>query len=119
MGVFSRIFIALFAIVFIPYYWLLIDASTAKVPARYGGHFVIAGFELTDKQELVIYNLDMDQINQAISHKILSGQPNQSDEGDGVLVDSDMGTVFRYLDDPANSDVFSEAVRYQRLVKSQ
>ena len=92
---------------------------SAKVPARFGGHFVIAGFELTDKQELVIYNLDMDQINQAISHKILSGQPNQSEEGDGVLVDSDMGTVFRYLDDPANSDVFSEAVRYQRLVKSQ
>lgn len=88
---------------------------SAKVPARYGGHFVIAGFELTDKQELVVYNLDMEQINQAVDQKILSGQPNHSEEGDGVLVDSDMSRVFSYLDDPANSDVFSEAVRYQRL----
>ena len=74
---------------------------------------------MTDKQELVVYNLDLEQINQAIGQKILSGQPNQSEEGDGVLVDSDMNKVFGYLDDPANSDVFSEAVRYQRLVKSQ
>jgi hypothetical protein len=92
---------------------------SAKVPARYGGHFVIAGFELTDKQELVVYNLDLEQINQAIGQNILNGQPNQSEEGDGVLVDSDMSKVFSYLDDPANSDVFSEAVRYQRLDKSQ
>lgn len=34
MGIFSRIFIALFVIVAIPYYWLLIDARTASVPAR-------------------------------------------------------------------------------------
>ena len=88
---------------------------SAKVPARYGGHFVIAGFELTDKQELVVYNLDIDQINQAIGQKLLSGQSNHSEEGEGVLVDSDMRKVFSYLDDPANSDVFSEAVRYQRL----
>ncbi len=92
---------------------------SAKVPARFGGHYLIAGFELTDKQELVVYNLDLEQITQAIDQKRLSGQPNQSEEGDGVLVDSDMNKVFSYLDDPANSDVFSEAVRYQRLVKSQ
>ncbi|MBT2338853.1 MULTISPECIES: hypothetical protein [Pseudomonas] len=92
---------------------------SAKVPARYGGHFVIAGFELTDKQELVVYNLDLEQINQAIGQKILSGQASQSEAGEGVLVDSDMSKVFSYLDDPANSDVFSEAVRYRRLDKSQ
>ena len=33
---------------------------SAKVPAQYGGHFTIAGFELTDKHELVVYNLDLD-----------------------------------------------------------
>ncbi|AKJ98794.1 MULTISPECIES: hypothetical protein [Pseudomonas] len=92
---------------------------SAKVPARYGGHFVIAGFELTDKHELVVYNLDLEQVNQAIDQKILSGQVNQSEAGDGVLVDSDMDKVFSYLDDPANSDVFSEAVRYQRQARSQ
>ncbi|MDO7900025.1 hypothetical protein [Pseudomonas citrulli] len=92
---------------------------SAKVPARYGGHFVIAGFELTDQRELVVYTLDLEQINQAIGQKVLNGQANPSEAGDGVLVDSDMVTVFSYLDDPANSDVFSEAVRYRRLDKSQ
>ena len=33
---------------------------SAKVPAQYGGHFTIAGFEITDKRELVIYNLDLE-----------------------------------------------------------
>ncbi len=92
---------------------------SAKVPARYGGHFVIAGFELTDKQELVIYNLDMDQINQAISQNALSGEAFQTDDGAGVLINSSMDQVAAYLDDPANSDVFVEAVRYQRLAKAK
>ena len=87
---------------------------SAKVPAQYGGNFTIAGFELNDKQELVIYNLDLEQINQAIQHKALDGQAFQTDDGDGVLVDSNLDKVFAYLDDPANSDVFVEAARYQR-----
>ncbi|SEM33875.1 hypothetical protein SAMN04487857_101220 [Pseudomonas sp. ok272] len=36
-----------------------------------------------------------------------------------VLVDSDLDRVFAYLDDPANSDVFVEAARYQRPLKTQ
>ena len=35
----------------------------------------------------------------------------------GVLVDSPMNQVFAYLDDPANADVFVEAVRYRRADK--
>ena len=84
------------------------------MPAQFGGHYTIAGFELTDKQELVVYNLDLEQINQAIQHKALDGQAFQTDDGDGVLVDSNLDKVFAYLDDPANSDVFVEAARYQR-----
>ena len=87
---------------------------SAKVPAQFGGHYTIAGFELTDKQELVVYNLDLEQINQAIQHQALDGQAFQTDDGDGVLVDSNLDKVFAYLDDPANSDVFVEAARYQR-----
>ena len=87
---------------------------SAKVPARFGGHFTIAGFELTDKRELVVYNLDLEQINQAIKQKTLDGQAFQTDDGDGVQVDSNLDQVFAYLDDSANSDVFVEAVRYQR-----
>ncbi|RON79431.1 hypothetical protein [Pseudomonas fluorescens] len=92
---------------------------SAKVPARFGGHFTIAGFELTDKHELVVYNLDLEQINQAIKQKALDGQTFQTDDGDGVQVDSNLDQVFAYLDDPANSDVFVEAVRYQRQTRAK
>ncbi|MBY8934943.1 hypothetical protein [Pseudomonas fluorescens] len=92
---------------------------SAKVPAQYGGHFTIAGFELTDKHELVVYNLDLEQINQAIKQKALDGQAFQTDDGDGVHVDSNLDKVFAYLDDPANSDVFVEAVRYQRQARGK
>lgn len=92
---------------------------SAKVPARFGGHFTIAGFELTDKRELVVYNLDLEQIKQALGQKILSGEGFQTDDGEGVLIDSKMDRVSAYLDDPANSDVFVEAVRYQRQAKAQ
>ena len=87
---------------------------SAKVPAQYGGHFTIAGFELNDRQELVIYQLDLDQIRQALGQQRFQGDPFTTDEGDGVLVNSSMDQVFAYLDDPANSDVFVEAARYQR-----
>ena len=87
---------------------------SAKVPAQYGGHFTIAGFELNDRQELVIYHLDLEQIRQALGQQRLQGEPFTTDEGDGVLVNSNMDQVFAYLDDPANSDVFVEAARYQR-----
>jgi predicted DNA-binding protein (MmcQ/YjbR family) len=92
---------------------------SAKVPAQYGGHFTIAGFELTDKRELVVYNLDLEQINQVIKQKALDGQAFQTDDGDGVHVDSNLDKVFAYLDDPANSDVFVEAVRYQRQTRAK
>ncbi|WP_339494471.1 hypothetical protein [Pseudomonas sp. RA_105y_Pfl2_P56] len=87
---------------------------SAKVPARFGGHYTIAGFELTDKHELVVYSLDLEQINQAIKEKALDGQAFQTDDGDGAQVDSPLDKVVAYLDDPANSDVFVEAARYQR-----
>lgn len=92
---------------------------SAKVPAQFGGHFTIAGFELTEKHELVVYNLDLEQIRQAIGHKALSGEGFQTDDGDGVLIDSPMEQVSAYLDDPTNSDVFVEAVRYQRQAKAK
>lgn len=92
---------------------------SAKVPAQFGGHFTIAGFELTDKHELVVYNLDLEQINQALGQKVLGGEGFQTEDGAGVLINTPMEQVFAYLDDPANSDVFVEAVRYQRLAHAK
>jgi hypothetical protein len=87
---------------------------SAPLPAKLGGHFILAGFEFDEKHELVVYNLDLEQVHQAIGHKALQGHTVETVEGDGVLVDSPMSQVFAYLDDPANADVFVEAVRYQR-----
>ncbi|KJH75505.1 hypothetical protein IMW75_16015 [Pseudomonas gregormendelii] len=92
---------------------------SAKVPAQFGGHFLIAGFELNEERELVVYNLDLDQISQAMGQKTLNGQGFQTDDGDGVLINNSMPEVFAYLDNPANSDVFVEAVRYQRLANAK
>ena len=92
---------------------------SAKVPAQFGGNFTIAGFEITDKHELVVYNLDLEQIRQALTQKALSGQNFQTDDGDGVLIENSMDQVSAYLDDPANSDVFVEVVRYQRQAKAK
>lgn len=90
---------------------------SAAVPQAFGGHFTIAGFELTDKHELVLYNLDLEQINQARGQNTLSGEPFETKEGEGVLIGSPLAQVFTYLDDPANSDVFVEAARFQRAGK--
>ena len=87
---------------------------SAPLPAKLGGHYVLAGFEFDDKHELVVYNLDLEQIHQAIGQQALHGSPVDTVEGAGVLVDSPMNQVFAYLDNPANADVFVEAARYQR-----
>lgn len=65
----------------------------------------------------MVYNLDLEQIHQAIGQNVLHGSTVDTVEGAGVLVDSSLDQVFAYLDDPANADVFVEAVRYQRAGK--
>ena len=40
--------------------------ASAAIPAKLGGNHTLSGFELTDNGELVIYDLDLDQIKQAI-----------------------------------------------------
>ena len=90
---------------------------SAPLPAKFGGQFILGGFEFSEKHELVVYNLDLDAIHQAIAQNRLHGSPVETVEGDGVGVDSPMDQVFAYLDDPANADVFVEAVRYRRAGK--
>ncbi|MDE1166029.1 MAG: hypothetical protein PW845_11695 [Pseudomonas sp.] len=88
--------------------------ASARMPAEYGGHYAIAGFELADDGALRVYNLDVERIAQAVQQRALSGTPFDTKAGDGVLVSSQLDQVFAYLDDPANSDVFTEIARYQR-----
>lgn len=91
--------------------------ASAALPAKLGGHYTLSGFELTDNGELVIYDLDLDQIKQAIGQSVLNGEPVETAEGAGTVIKSPSAEVFAYLDDPANSDVFVEAARYKRVAK--
>lgn len=92
---------------------------SAGVPKRLGGNFLIGGFDVIDGKELVVYNLDVEQINQAVEKKELSGRTYAvpEDNGEGVLIDSPAERVLAYLDDPANSDLFIEVARFQRAGK--
>lgn len=87
---------------------------SAGVPKRMGANFAIGGFELTQSGELVLFNLDVERIRQAIAEGELAGNGVEMPQGEGVLVTSSLDKVFAYLNDPANSDLFVEVARYQR-----
>ena len=91
--------------------------ASAPLPKTYGGKYAIVGFELSELGELVIYNLDVERIQQAIVQQGLHGKRFDTDDGEGVQVQSPPAEVFAYLDDPANSDVFVEIARYRRAAR--
>ncbi|MDF9620860.1 hypothetical protein P5705_24710 [Pseudomonas entomophila] len=92
---------------------------SAGVPKHLGGRFLIGGFEVVDGKQLVLYNLDVEQVQQAVDKKELSGRSTEvpEDNGPGVLIDSPSERVLAYLDDPANSDLFVEVARFERVAK--
>lgn len=92
---------------------------SARVPRELGGNYVIAGFDIVDGKDLVVYPLDVQQVQQAVGSKELTGHSTDvaQDNGEGVLVDSPPERVLAYLNDPANSDLFAEAVRFERAGK--
>ncbi|MGI3745356.1 cache domain-containing protein [Pseudomonas sp. 15A4] len=94
---------------------------SAALPDKYGGNYVIAGFDLMDNEngadELVVYDLDLERFQQLVEQKVLDGERVDTVKGDGMLISSPMDRVFAYLDDPAYSDVFLKAAQYQRMTK--
>ncbi|TDV62469.1 hypothetical protein [Pseudomonas sp. LP_7_YM] len=94
---------------------------SAALPQKYGANYAIAGFDLIDNEnaadELVIYDLDLERMQQLVEQKAFAGQAIETEKGDGVLISSPMDKVFVYLDDTANSDVFLKAAQYQRMSK--
>lgn len=87
---------------------------SAGLPKSLGANFAIAGFEITTSNELVIYTLDVERIQQTLDQGELEGRRVETERGDGVLISSALDKVFAFLNDPANSDVFVEVARYQR-----
>jgi hypothetical protein len=94
---------------------------SAALPKKYGANYVIGGFELINNEnaadELVVYDLDLERMQQLVEQKVFDGQPIETEKGDGVLITTSMDKVFAYLDDTANSDVFLKAAQYQRMSK--
>jgi hypothetical protein len=87
--------------------------ASAPLPARFGGHYGIAGFELTGDNELVIYSLDPERFQAQLDGGVLKGRKIASEEGEALLVSSPLAQVFAFLDDPANTDAFTEVARYR------
>lgn len=90
---------------------------SVEAPKRLGGNYAFGGFELTDDDELVLYSLDIEQVQDALARGELEGETVDTEEGDGVLIASALPKVYGYLDDPANSDVFSEVARFVRATE--
>jgi hypothetical protein len=94
---------------------------SAALPEKYGGRYVLAGFELIHNEasadELVLYNLDVERLQQLVDQHVLEGSATETEKGAGVLITSPLDKVFTYLDDTANSDVFLKAAQYQRMTK--
>ena len=91
--------------------------ASGRAPQHLGGNFLIAGFEILEDGDLVVYDLDAEQVRQALQAGELSGRSRvqPGEQGQGVLVDSPPERVLAYLDDPANSDLFIEVARFQRV----
>lgn len=87
--------------------------ATAGLPQRLGGHFALLGFELTPRNELVLYSLDVQRMLQDIDSGLLAGDALAIPRGEVLLVSSPLPQVLAYLDDPANSDLFVEVARYR------
>ncbi|WP_028695296.1 hypothetical protein [Pseudomonas cremoricolorata] len=91
--------------------------ASAAVPAAFGSGFTVAGFDLVGRRELVIYSLDVEQVRQAVEAGELEGHAVDvaADDGPGMRIDTPPSQLQAYLDDPANSDLFVEAARFQRM----
>lgn len=90
--------------------------ASAPLPAAYGAGFTVAGFDLVGSRELVLYSLDVEQVEQAVAAGELKGHALDAvaDDSPGMHIDSPLSQVQAYLDDPANTDLFVEAARFQR-----
>ena len=93
------------------------DRWYASVQApQHEGRWWVLGFEMRDRHDLVVYSLDPQALQQAVASGSLQGQVTTAvEEEPQVDITTPAAQVQAYLDDPANSDVFVEAVRFQRV----
>jgi hypothetical protein len=89
--------------------------ASLSLPKRFGSNYAIAGFEISKRNELVLYSLDPQRFLQELKTGALQGQLVETQGSDSALISSPLPQVLAYLNDPANADVFIETARYQRI----
>lgn len=87
---------------------------TASLPKRFGNSFAVGGFEISGNNELILYSLDNQLFLEQIKAGRLAGQVVEAMDAESALVTASAAQVLTFLNDPANSDAFVEAARYQR-----
>jgi hypothetical protein len=89
--------------------------ASMGLPKRFGNNYAIAGFEITKRNELVLYSLDSERFLQELQSGGLQGQSVDTQGSTSALISSPLEQVFAFLNDPANADAFIESSRYQRV----
>lgn len=89
--------------------------ASLSLPRRFASNYAIAGFEISKRNELVLYSLDPQRFLQELKAGSLQGQVVETQGSDSALISSPLPQVLAYLNDPANADVFIETARYQRI----
>ena len=84
------------------------------LPQRFGENVAVGGFEISTRSELIIYSLDNQLFVNEIKAGRLAGQVIDVAGEQSALVTAATAQVLAFLNDPANSDAFVEASRYQR-----
>jgi len=85
-----------------------------RMPKRFGDSFAVGGFEITSRNELILYSLDDEVFVDAVQAGHLTGQVVEVAGEESALVTASTTEVLAFLNDPANSDVFVESSRFQR-----
>lgn len=86
---------------------------TAHLPKRFGNNFGVGGFEISSSNELILYSLDDELFVSEVESGRLAGQVIEIAGEKSALVTASTAQVLAFLNDPANSDAFVEASRFQ------
>lgn len=87
---------------------------SSHLPRRFGDSFAVGGFEISSNNELIIYSLDDEFFVNEVQAGRLPGQVVEVAGEQSALVTAAVPQVLAFLNDPANSDAFVEAARFER-----
>ena len=87
---------------------------STRLPKRFGDSYAVGGFEITSSNELVLYSLEDRYFVEEVKAGRLAGKVVDTADEQSALITAESMQVLAFLNDPANSDGFVEAARYQR-----